>query len=91
MYAYYANVASMPDKSGKQYSDSEVLMALRKRIEGMSIRKAASLLGVSGAYMHDVLHERRGISERMGEWLGFDLIPPPERKWLRKAASKKAA
>lgn len=73
--------------SKKRYSDAEVLMALRKTTKGMSVRKAGKSLGVSGAYIHDILNGRRGISENIGASLGFSLIPPPKpapRKWVRR-------
>ena len=63
-------------------------MALRKRTAGLSVRKAGSELGVSGAYIHDVLKRRRGISENIASQLGFDLVPPPKplpRQWVLKA------
>jgi hypothetical protein len=73
------------------YTDSEVLMALRKTTKGLSVRRAGALLGVSGAYIHDLLKRRRGISENIASQLGFELVPPPKpspRKWiLRKGAS----
>jgi hypothetical protein len=71
----------------KTYSDAEVLMALRKSTKGLSVRKAGVLFGVSGAYIHDVLKRRRGISETIASYLGFILVPPPKpqpRQWKRK-------
>ena len=59
-------------------------MALRKRIEGLSIRKAGAALGVSGAYIHDLIHQRRGISVNLAELLGFSLVPQKPRQWTRK-------
>ena len=69
------------------FTDSEVLMALRDAIKGLSLRKAGKSFGVTGAYIHDILHSRRGISEYIGDKLGFSLVPPPKpspRKWVRK-------
>lgn len=64
-------------------------MALRKIVRATSVRKTGVSLGVSGAYVHDVLKGRRGLSENLAESLGFDLIPPPpvvRRKWKLRAA-----
>ncbi len=75
----------MVTESTSTYTDAGVLMALRKRIKGLSVRKAGIAFGVSGAYMHDVLHGRRGITESLADKLGFVLIPPPKpqpRKWV---------
>jgi hypothetical protein len=61
-------------------------MALRKRVRVSSVRKAGADLGVSGAYVHDVLKGRRGLSENLAKSLGFLLIPPPPqagRKWTK--------
>jgi hypothetical protein len=66
------------------YSDAEVLMVLRKMVKASSVRKAGSVLGISGAYVHDVLKRRRALSENLAEALGFDLVPPPpeaKRRW----------
>ena len=81
-------VAYMEHETSIQtYTDAEVLMVLRKRIVGLSVRKAGSTLGVSGAYIHDVLKRRRGVSENKASQLGFELVPPPKppkRKWKLK-------
>ena len=84
--AYNATVAYMVTSTDKTYSDAEVLMALRKSTKGLSVRKAGVLFGVSGAYIHDVLKRRRGISETIASYLGFILVPPPKpqpRQWTR--------
>jgi hypothetical protein len=89
LYSAFANVAFMVNNANKTYNDSEVLMALRKATKGLSVRKAGATLGVSGAYIHDILHNRRGISEVIANRLGFMLIPPPKpiaRRWTRKGA-----
>lgn len=83
MLSMYAHNVDMLNKEPQTYSDSEVLMALRKATEGLSIRKAAAHFGVSGAYIHDVLKGRRGISEKIASQLGFELVPPSEHKWVR--------
>jgi plasmid maintenance system antidote protein VapI len=82
VYAVFAIVTYMV-KHAITYTDAEVLMALRKRIEGLSIRKAGTALGVSGAYIHDLIHHRRGISANIAEQLGFALVPQEPRKWIR--------
>lgn len=81
LFGSCANVAYMVNESKPTFTDAEVLMALRKRIKGMSVRQAGATFGVSGAYIHDVLHKRRGISEKIGNALGFELIPRPARTW----------
>ena len=66
-------------------------MALRKTIRGLSVRKAGALLGVSGAYIHDVLKRRRGISENIASQLGFELVPPPKpqpRQWTLRSTQR---
>lgn len=62
-------------------------MALRKMTKAMSLRKVGDSLGVSAAYIYDLVNKRRGISESLAGKLGFSLVPPPtpeERKWVRK-------
>ena len=75
----------------KTYTDREVLMALRVATRGISVRKAAESFGVSGAYVHDILHMRRGISENIAKRLGFTLVPPAPivRRWKRVQVTKK--
>jgi hypothetical protein len=82
----------MVDESsdGKMYSDSEVLMALRRATKGISVRKAGEVFGVSGAYIHDVLKRRRGISEKLASQLGYELRPPPKRSWILKPKKEAA-
>lgn len=67
-------------------------MVLQKRVKASSVRKVGEVLGVSGAYVHDVVKGRRGISVYIASTLGFDPIPPPVhiRKWkLRSKPSLK--
>ena len=73
------------------YSDSEVLMALRRAVKPYTIRKAGEVFGVSGAYMHDVLKRRRRIPEKLANQLGFFLVPPApaSRKWTMNTAARK--
>lgn len=59
-------------------------MVLRRMVKTSSVRKAGTVLGVSGAYVHDVLKRRRALTENLAEALGFDLVPPPpaaKRTW----------
>lgn len=69
----------------KTYTDREVLMALRQATKGVTVRKAGEAFGVTGAYIHDLLHGRRGITETVASQLGFKLVPqkPQPRKWKR--------
>jgi hypothetical protein len=65
------------ENSVEGHTDAEVLMVLRRIVKESSVRKAGLFLGVSGAYIHDVLHRRRRLSENLAEALGYALIPPP--------------
>ncbi len=69
-------------------------MALRRRVKTASYRKVAEVLGVSGAYIHDILKRRRGITEKLAGELGFELVPPPKpkpRRWKKTEPKSKEA
>jgi len=52
-------------------------MVLRALVTQSSLRAVGASLSVTGAYIHDVLSYRRGLSEKLGNKLGFEVVPPP--------------
>lgn len=64
--------------------DSDVIAALRKRIEENGLRSTARDLGYSAPFVSDVANGRRGLTEEMGKKLGFVIYeepPKPPRIW----------
>ncbi len=83
MYAHCANVSFMD----KTFNDSQVVTVLLKKVKGASYRKVGAALGLSAAYICDVVKGRRGLSEALAGALGFKLVPPEKpapRKWTAK-------
>ena len=72
--ALSANVVCM----AKTYTSDEVLKAIKKRMEGSSIREAAEGYGISAAYLHDILRGKRAISKNAAEKFGFEQIVKKE-------------
>ena len=65
-------------------NDSDVLNALRKRIEQNGLRPTAREIGYSAPFVSDVANGRRGLTEDMGNRLGFVIYedpPKPPRVW----------
>lgn len=55
----------------KTYTQDEVLAAIRKRTDASSIRSVAKELGLSAAYLSDVLLGNRQVSDKVAESFGF--------------------
>ena len=53
------------------YTHSEVLQELRKRVELSSQTSVARELGITISMVNDLVRERRDISERIAEALGY--------------------
>ncbi len=71
-------------------SETDVLDALRSLItrEGGQ-RAVARSLDVSAAYINDILHGRRGVSERIANALGFSQQVTYQKSYTKTYARKK--
>ena len=55
-----------------EYSESEILSQLRALVEECGSQVlAARQLGISNAYLSDILNQKRGISAEIAEKIGF--------------------
>jgi len=75
----------------RTYNASQIESVLRKMVKQTSFRRTAAELGVTAAYVSDILKHRRGLSERIAKALGFDPLPsppPPAQKYTRKSEAK---
>lgn len=55
----------------KTYTQDQVLETIRVRTEGSSISGVARELGLSKAYLSDILLGRRAVSEQVAKHFGF--------------------
>lgn len=55
----------------KTFTQDDVLAVIRVRTEATSIRAVARELGLSAAYLSDILLGRRAVSETVAEAFGF--------------------
>lgn len=58
----------------KKYTEGDVLNSLRERISpprGTTQKEVARKLGFSPQFLNDVLNQRREITERLADSLGF--------------------
>lgn len=68
-------------QSAIKYFDSRALLdELTARCEASSQTILARELGISVSYLGDVLHGRRGISDRMARALGYERLTVYRRK-----------
>jgi DNA-binding transcriptional regulator YdaS (Cro superfamily) len=56
----------------KKFTQEDVLDEMRKVISVTSLRKTAGRLGISPAYLSDVLNGRRDVSDNMAILFGFE-------------------
>ena len=59
---------------GKTYSIEDVLGVIRREVEGSSLRAAGGKVGLSAAYLSDILHNRRDVSDEVAKKFGFRKI-----------------
>jgi phenylalanyl-tRNA synthetase beta subunit len=72
----------------RTYNASQIESVLRKMVKQTSFRRTAAELGVTAAYVSDILKHRRGLSERVARALGFEPIAsprPPAQLYTRKS------
>lgn len=55
------------------FTHNEIIAELKRRVADSSLRKVGTELGVSASYVHDILNNRRNISQRMATKLGYRL------------------
>jgi hypothetical protein len=55
----------------KTFTHDDVLAAVRKEVAETSLLATAARIGVSAAFLGDVLRGNRGISEKVAESFGF--------------------
>jgi lambda repressor-like predicted transcriptional regulator len=55
----------------KTYTQDDVLATIRTRTDASSIRSVAKELGLSAAYLSDVLLGNRQVSDKVAESFGF--------------------
>jgi lambda repressor-like predicted transcriptional regulator len=67
----------------KTYTEDDVLAAIRKRTDLSSIRAVARELGVSAAYLCDVLSRKRTISVKVAKLFGFRRETVTEVRFLK--------
>lgn len=56
----------------KKVSKAEMLEIIRKDVEKTTLRKTAKRIGVTPAYLSDILRERRDISQTVAGLYGFE-------------------
>lgn len=60
-----------------QYPESTLLSILQGMSMSSSLRKLGVQFGFTPAYIHDMLHGRRGISTAMAKRMGYTRHDPP--------------
>jgi lambda repressor-like predicted transcriptional regulator len=73
-FAFFVDSAGKQAYNGtmaRAYTVRNLIDMLEKRIEGASLRSVSKELGVSAAYLSDVLHGRRQIGPKLARALGF--------------------
>ena len=59
----------------KHYSTSNILCELKRMCAKSNQRQVAASLGISPAYLCDVLHGKRELSEGLASRMGFEKMP----------------
>jgi transcriptional regulator with XRE-family HTH domain len=67
----------------KTYSQDDVLKVIRQETDSTSIRQTAKRLGISPAYLSDVLLGNRGVSENIAAAFGFKRIITSEIRFKK--------
>jgi transcriptional regulator with XRE-family HTH domain len=55
----------------KRYTEEDVIRAIRDEISESSLRKVAVKIGISAAYLSDVMRGNRAVSESVAASFGF--------------------
>ena len=69
----------------KTFTQEDVVADIRKAVEATSVRQTAASIGVSAAYISDILNGNRGISDAIAEAFGY------EREIVTKVTFRKSA
>jgi transcriptional regulator with XRE-family HTH domain len=69
----------------KKLTQDDVLNAIRAEVKNSSVRAVARRIGVSAAYISDVLLDKRQVSERLARLFGF------EREIIKEVVFRKVA
>jgi hypothetical protein len=57
---------------GKELTTEDVLKVIREDVEKSSLRKTATRIGISAAYLSDVLRGNRQVGEELAAHYGFN-------------------
>jgi hypothetical protein len=55
-------------------TEDDVIAVIRQQCKAASMRKVAEALGVTPAYISDILKKRRAVSEMIAEKFGFERV-----------------
>jgi transcriptional regulator with XRE-family HTH domain len=70
----------------KTYTQDDVLADIRKVAERSSLRQTAERIGVSAAYLSDILAGNRAVSDTIAEAFGYEREIVTEVIFRKKAA-----
>ena len=59
---------------GTKFSEEDILDVISKEIKLTSLRKTAARVGISAAYLSDIMRRNRGISENVANAFGFQQV-----------------
>lgn len=59
---------------GTKFSEEDILEVISKEIKLTSLRKTAARVGISAAYLSDIMRRNRGISDNVANAFGFQQV-----------------
>jgi hypothetical protein len=82
-----ARMDNMTARTGRvrKYTDDQVRQELhRLAVCAGSYRELAEDFGIDFSYLYRMMKGERELTEEVGERAGFEMVPRPERRWVRK-------